>query len=160
MFQQKEFVMALPIRWRLLFLSSILFSSFVFATGQKAPVFPKKKITINKIVLEVEVAETAEQQSYGLMNRTSLAEGQGMMFVFSNSEIRSFWMKNTFIDLSIGYFDKDKVLFQVLDMKATTLLQKNFPSYVSRSPAQFALEVPKGWFNKHGVKIGDKFNWR
>lgn len=152
--------MALPIRWLLLFLSSILFSSFVFAAEQKTPVFPKKKIMINKTVLDVEVAETAEQQSYGLMNRTKLLDGQGMMFVFSNSEIRSFWMKNTFIDLSIGYFDKNKVLFQVLDMKATTILQKDFPSYVSRGPAQFALEVPKGWFDKHGVKIGDKFSWR
>ena len=78
--------MALPIKWLLLFLSCVLLSGHVYATEQKAPVFPKKKIAINKIVLEVEVAETVEQQSYGLMNRTQLLDNQGMMFVFMWAE--------------------------------------------------------------------------
>ena len=151
--------MVWPIRWLVLFLSTILLSNLIYAKTQ-SPVFSKKKIVINKVVLDVEVAETQEQHNYGLMNRDHLPENLGMMFVFKESEIRSFWMKNTFIDLSIGYFDQNKVLFQVLDMKATTILQKDFPSYVSRGPAQYALEVPKGWFNKHGVKVGDKFSWR
>ena len=127
---------------------------------EQAPHFTKKKIQINKTSLEVEVAETQEQHSYGLMFRNKLPENYGMMFVFESAQPRSFWMKNTFIDLSIGYFDENKVLFQIIDMKATNMMQKEFPSYESSAPAQFALEVPKGWFQKNGVKVGDKFNWR
>ena len=132
--------MVWPIRWLVLFLSTILLSNLIYAKTQ-SPVFSKKKIVINKVVLDVEVAETQEQHNYGLMNRDHLPENLGMMFVFKESEIRSFWMKNTFIDLSIGYFDQNKVLFQILDMKATNLAQKEFPSYSSSGPAQYALVV-------------------
>jgi uncharacterized protein len=136
-----------------------LASSLSIAETQ-SPTFAKKKIVIGKVNLDVEVAETYDQHSYGLMNRNKQPENLGMMFVFESAQPRSFWMKNTFIDLSIGYIDQNKVLFQILDMKATTLLQKDFPSYASSGPAQFALEVPKGWFQKHHVKVGDKFDWR
>lgn len=147
------------IKWPVLLLS--FFAFVLTAAGeQQKPHFPKKKIVIDKITLEVEVAETNSQLSYGLMYREKLSDDQGMLFVFGSPEIRSFWMKNTFIDLSIGYFDQNKTLFQIIDMKATNLMQKDFPSYVSSGPAQFALEVPKGWFGRRGVKIGDKFKWR
>lgn len=150
--------MALFTKWLVLSLNAFAFTT-VFAASQ-VPTYSKKKIVINKVVLDVEVAETHEQHNYGLMNRQKQPENLGMMFVFEKPEIRSFWMKNTFIDLSIGYFDQNRVLFQILDMKATSLMQKEFPSYVSSGPAQFALEVPKGWFHKHSIKPGDKFDWR
>lgn len=121
--------------------------------------FPTKKIKINGKVLTVEVAETHAQQQQGLMFREKLGTNAGMIFVFPGEEIRSFWMKNTFIDLSIGFFDKDKKLIDIQDMKATSMAQTNFPSYVSRAPAQYALEVNQGWFKKQGVKLGDKFSW-
>ena len=146
-------------RWLVICLSAFVFTSNALAETQ-APHFSKKKITIGKVKLDVEVAETQEQHNYGLMNRNKLPENLGMMFVFDNDEVRSFWMKNTFIDLSIGYFDKNKVLFQILDMQATSLMQQDLPSYVSSAPARFALEVPKGWFQKHSIKVGDKFVWR
>lgn len=151
--------MALFTKWLTLFLSIFFFARVTFA-GAQAPSFSQKKIVINKVVLKVEVAETHEQHNYGLMNRQKQPENLGMMFVFDEPEIRSFWMKNTFIDLSIGYFDQNRVLFQILDMKATSLMQKDIPSYVSSGPAQFALEVTKGWFQRHGIKPGDKFDWR
>jgi uncharacterized protein len=144
------------IKWLPLFLSTIILN-VSFSAQAKTPHFEKKKISIGTVTLEVEVAESPEQHSYGLMNRTKLPNNSGMLFVFDSEEPRFFWMKNTFIDLSIGYFDKNKVLTQIIDMKATNLMDKEFPSYPSKAPAQFALEVPKGWFKKHGIKIGDKF---
>ena len=146
-------------KWLVICLSIFVFTSSSFAEPQ-APKFSKKKITIGKVNLDVEVAETQEQHNYGLMNRSKLPDNLGMIFVFDTNEVRSFWMKNTFIDLSIGYFDQNKVLFQIIDMKATSLMQQDLPSYVSSGPAKFALEVPKGWFEKHGIKVGDKFVWR
>lgn len=151
------------IKWLGPHFSALVFSAALSATSlakEPGPTFPKKKIAINKVILEVEVASTPEQQSHGLMYRKQLPDTMGMIFVFQNSEIRSFWMKNTYIDLSIGYFDKNKVLFQIVDMKGTSVMQKDFPSYPSSGPALFALEVSKGWFNRKGIKLGDKFEWR
>ncbi len=153
--------MGLRTRCWALFLSTFVLTFSTYATNQSSrPVFTNKKIVINKIVLSVEVAESQEQQSYGLMYLTKLPKNSGMLFVFKSPEVRSFWMKNTYIDLSIGYFDQNKILFQITDMTAASLMQKNFPSYVSSGPALFALEVPKGWFNKNDIKLGDKFDWR
>ncbi len=113
------------IKWLVVLFSVLSISLPACAKKQSAEasapsMFEKKKIAINNIVIDVEIAETPEQHNQGLMNRDKLPENQGMLFVFQSPEIRSFWMKNTFIDLSIGYFDKNKVLFQVLDMKGTS----------------------------------------
>lgn len=108
--------------------------------------------TIKKI--KVELAETMAQHERGLMYRKSLGKDEGMLFVFDDQQIRSFWMKNTIIDLSIGYFNKDKKLIDIQEMKATSILQKDIPSYPSRGPAQYALEMPPKWFDKNNIKIG------
>ena len=121
--------------------------------------FSKKKIKIGKVVLNVEVAETDEQHQQGLMYREKLAPNAGMIFVFNDEEPRFFWMKNTYVDLSIGFFDKNRKLIDIQDMKATTVMQKEFPNYPSRGPAQYALEVSKGWFKKNGIREGAIFNW-
>ncbi len=104
--------------------------------------------------IKVELAETMDQHERGLMFRKSLSKDQGMLFVFEDQEIRSFWMKNTIIDLSIGYFNKDKKLIDVQEMKATSMLQKDIPSYPSRGPAQYALEMSPKWFDKNNIKVG------
>lgn len=145
--------MGLLIRW-LMILSLLLNTECAWTAD-----FPKKKIQINGKTITVEVAETPAQQQQGLMFREKLAANAGMIFVFPDEDIRSFWMKNTYIDLSIGYFDKNRKLIDIQDMKATSVAQTNFPSYVSRAPAQYALEMNQGWFKKQGVKLGDKFSW-
>lgn len=151
--------MAWPTQW-LITLTSFVFVNCAQGTEKAKVEFPKKKIAINKVILNVEVAETYEQQGHGLMYREKLPENYGMIFVFQDNTYRSFWMKNTYIDLSIGFFDESRKLFQILEMKASSVMQKDFPNYNSSAPAKYALEVPKGWFSKNKVKVGDKFEWR
>lgn len=112
-----------------------------------------------KIIL-VELAESNEQHEQGLMFRKKLKPNQGMLFVFSNEDIRNFWMKNTLIDLSIGYFNKDKKLIDIQEMKSvTSILQVDLPSYPSKLPAQFALEMDSHWFSKNNIKEGSVFKF-
>jgi uncharacterized membrane protein (UPF0127 family) len=119
--------------------------------------FRKQAIQVGKHPLLVEIAETPEQTSRGLMFRTELKDGEGMLFIFEREQILSFWMKNTFIPLSIGYFSEAGVLVDIQDMEPMkSLIQTEFTHYPSRKPAKFALEVPRGWFEKNKVKIGDK----
>ena len=115
--------------------------------------FEKGRLTLETHELNVEVASSPEQLAHGLMFRRSLAANEGMLFIFSTEEVRSFWMKNTFVDLSIGFFDKNKKLIDIQDMKAVGSIMEAPQSYTSRDPAMYALEVPLGWFRKHKIKI-------
>lgn len=138
---------------------SVLFIGILMAEMTlAAPKFKKSQIKIKNKTLQIELAETQEQHSYGLMNREHLAENTGMLFVFDAEEQRFFWMKNTFINLSIAYFDKNKKIIDIQDMKAaTSSLDENLPSYPSKGKAKYALEVNQGWFEKNNIKVGDSF---
>jgi uncharacterized membrane protein (UPF0127 family) len=85
------------------------------------------------------------------MFRTSLAEGRGMLFVFDRDQIMSFWMRNTRIPLSIAYIRSDGGILEIRDMRPLdeSLVRS------SRS-VRYALEVPQGWFDRVGVKAGDR----
>lgn len=132
-------------------------SSFAITETEKVE-FKKVEITLisGKTTKKItaELAETMDQHERGLMFRKSLRKDAGMLFVFEDQQIRSFWMKNTIIDLSIGYFNKDKKLIDIQEMKATSMLQRDIPTYPSRGPAQYALEMSPKWFDKNNIKTG------
>ena len=112
-------------------------------------------IKVGGVLAKVELADTPRKRNKGLMNRQSMAKGQGMLFVFKQEQKLNFWMKNTFIALSIGFFDSKKKLTEVIDMEPVlSLMQKQIPTYESKSPAQFALEMNRGWFKKNHIKKG------
>jgi uncharacterized membrane protein (UPF0127 family) len=97
-----------------------------------------------------EIARTDAQRERGLMWRRSLAEGEGMLFVFDRDRILSFWMKNTLIPLSIAYIAADGRILEIHDMEPRRLA----PVQSARS-ARYALEVNRGWFARMGIKAGD-----
>jgi uncharacterized membrane protein (UPF0127 family) len=100
----------------------------------------------------VELALTREQQARGLMYRTELAEGSGMLFVFEDDAERSFWMSNTPVSLDILYIRNDATIASIAS-NTTPYSEKKIPS---RGPARYVLEVPAGWSERHGVKPGDR----
>jgi uncharacterized membrane protein (UPF0127 family) len=106
-----------------------------------------------KVEVRVEVADDLAEQAKGLMYRTSLGENRGMLFVYPDERERSFWMKDTLIPLSIAFIDSERRIIDIQDMKP---LDDEPPSYVSAEPAQYALEVNQGFFEKRGVKVGDR----
>ena len=98
----------------------------------------------------VEVAKTPEERGYGLMGRKHLGKDEGMLFIFETEDRHGFWMKNTFIPLSIAFIDKNGRIVSITDMKPLTL-----DSYVPPQPILYALEMNKGWFSSRGIKVGD-----
>ena len=155
--------MGLHLKWLTAFCLSLSITTQVFAFKSdevKDVKFEMKKIALNRKTILVEMAETERQHEHGLMLRKSLAKDHGMLFVFKNEEILNFWMKNTLINLSIGYFDKNKTLIDIQEMKAmTSVMQQNFPTYPSRAPAMYALEMTEGWFEKNKVLTGAVFSF-
>jgi uncharacterized membrane protein (UPF0127 family) len=117
----------------------------------------KKEMTLGKEKLSVEIAQSEEEQEKGLMNRKVLPDGKGMLFIFKEEKPLHFWMKGTLIPLSIGYFSKDKILLETLDMEPASPMDQSPIIYSSKSPAMYALEVPKGWFKRKKIKLGNKF---
>ena len=146
--------MVWPLKIRnLVLLVSLLFSFQVFA-------FDKGRILIGKKKIKVEVAKTFKDRNQGMMMRTSWGQIEGMLFVFKEEKPRSFWMKNTFLPLSIGFFDKNKVLLEIYDLKPSkSMTQKTVDSVSSKKPATYVLEVPKGWFQKNSVDVGQGFKF-
>lgn len=134
-----------------------IFATFFVSAQSFALSFGKKQIQLANKTLVVEIAETNEQHQHGLMFREKLSEDEGMLFIFKEEEPRFFWMKNTLIDLSIGYFDKHGVLIDIQEMKSGKGIPTSaLPSYPSSKPAKYALEMRKGWFVKNRIKIGSK----
>lgn len=117
---------------------------------------PVKNLTIKKsdgteIVVKAEIAEKEEERNYGFMNRKKIPDGTGMLFVFEKDQILSFWMKNTPHPLSIAYVDSKGEIKNIYNMTPFSLAP-----ILSTVSVRYALEVPQGWFEKEGVKVGDK----
>ena len=70
-----------------------------------------------RVTFSVEIAETEKQRQRGLMFRKSLPAKAGMIFLFPSKTRGGFWMKNTFIPLSIAFYDGRGRILRILDMK-------------------------------------------
>jgi uncharacterized membrane protein (UPF0127 family) len=124
-------------------------ASTIFAMSAAAADLPTTTLTIGSHTLIAEVAVSPEQRALGLMNRFSLKPDHGMLFVFERAEPLAFWMKNTFIPLSIAFIAPDGRIVNIEDMKPQTE-----DSHWSMGPALYALEMRKGWFLEKGIGPG------
>ncbi len=133
-------------------LAALLLAAAPVAAAAPAVVeLPATTLTIGSQKLVAEVAATPEQRSVGLMYRFSLKPDHGMIFVFERPEPQAFWMKNTFIPLSIAFIGSDGRIVNIADMAP-----QNESRHWSAGPAQYALEMRKGWFAEHGIGSGDR----
>ena len=104
-----------------------------------------------RVEVEVEIADDYAERQRGLMERTELAENAGMLFVFDREQQLSFWMRNTLIPLSIAYIDAEEQIIYIQDMQPLDEI-----SHPSAEPAMYALEVNQGFFDEHGVGVGNE----
>lgn len=116
-------------------------------------------LRIGMVQLNVEIADTPQSRDQGLMGRSSIADGSGMLFVYEKPQTLCFWMKNTKIPLSIGFFDEHKVLRQIENMDPPPTPTSPLRLYKSITPMQYAIEVPQNWFNQNNISIGEKFTF-
>lgn len=152
------------------FLILLIFSSFLPAESKKNVSSQKvggksEKIQKNKtcklkildkfnrsIIINAEIVDTDFSRMKGLMYRKNLHKKSGMLFVFPYEKMLNFWMKNTYIPLSIAYIDKLGIINEIYHMKPLD----TSTTYPSKLPAKYALEVNKGWFSKNKITAGYK----
>ena len=125
----------------------------LFTLGASAAGLPTIKLDVAGKTVVAEVATTPDERSVGLMNRFSLQPDHGMVFVFEQPQPLGFWMKNTYIPLSVAFVDAQGTIINIADMQP-----HSEQTHCSARPALYALEMTRGWFAAKGVKTGDFVN--
>ncbi|MBH0239238.1 DUF192 domain-containing protein [Methylobrevis sp. L22] len=100
---------------------------------------------------EVELVDTPETRSVGLMYRRSLAPDRGMLFDMERTGEASFWMKDTYVSLDIIFIDIDG---RVVRIAADTTPLSERP-IMSGAPVRFVLELVAGTAAAIGLQPGD-----
>jgi uncharacterized protein len=108
-----------------------------------------------KLPLKVELADTPEAQSRGLMFRDQLGDDEGMLFPSKAPEPRSFWMKNTPLSLDIIFIGPDRRISNI----AANTVPYSLDSVPSQGFAIAVLELRAGRAAELGIVPGDKVSW-
>lgn len=137
------------------FLFLVVFFCFLLISCGRTNALPVKTLEIKlqngtSVTVEAEIADTEETRNHGFMERETIPDGTGMLFVFQKDQRLSFWMKNTPHPLSIAFIDSHGKIRDIFDMKPYSVA-----STISSVSCRYALEVPQGWFEKAGVTVGD-----
>lgn len=113
-----------------------------------------KKPTVQKnddfysSLITIEIADTIQTQTIGLMNRKELCEKCGMLFIFEKEEQQSFWMDNTLISLDMIFMDSGG---KIVTIHQNTKPLQRYPTYNSKLPAKYVLEVNAGFSQRNNL---------
>lgn len=126
-------------------LAASLLSAAVWAQA----VLPVIELSAGFHRIEAEVAATDRHRQTGLMNRQSMAQQRGMLFVFDQENTHCMWMRNTPLPLSVAFIDAEGAIINIEDMQPHTE-----DNHCARRPARYALEMNRGWFAQRGIVAG------
>lgn len=115
--------------------------------------FDRKKILVDNKTLEVEIANIPPQRALGLSFRDWIPENYGMLFVYEESNILEFWMKNTRIPLDLAFISEIGEIREIYPLNVGDL-----ETVKNKEPAKYALEVNQGWFKKNDIRIGHRIS--
>lgn len=149
----------------LLFIALISFSSCKETeskaiTTEKIAFTKEGELRIHKndsllVSLDIEFAETEYEVQTGLMYRDQMKEKQGMLFIFPDVRVHSFYMKNTEIPLDIIFIDENLTIASFQE-NAKPFDETGLSSLV---PIQYVLEVNAGLAEKWNLEVGDKISY-
>jgi len=126
-------------------------------TFEKIDDKPFAYIVVGKSIFCVEIANTPAKYYRGLSGRKHLSPGTGMLFIFSDECIRTFWMKDCYIPLDIAFISGDWKIVSIKTMTVWPDPQNQYQKqYSSDKPCKYALEVPAGELKNAGIRVGDK----
>ena len=127
-----------------------MFAALSLAAAADSPL-PRVELKAGPHRFDVEVATTPPQRAQGLMGRTHLADGTGMLFVFEEPNRHCFWMKDTALPLSVAFLADDGTVVGIADMQPQTT-----DLHCAKAPVRYALEVRQGGFGSRGIAPGGR----
>ena len=137
-------------------LFQILSIFLLLAACSKSDLKPVIIQTANgEVTYFVEVADTVDKMTQGLMYREHLKKDQGMIFVFNSTHPQpiAMWMKNTYIPLDMLFISKENVITGIAENTEPLSLKMIRPT---RASSIYVIEINAGEVKRHGIKIGDK----
>lgn len=108
------------------------------------------------VTIDIEIADTDSARTRGLMQRESLPDRSGMLFIFDRQETQSFWMANTPLALDIMFVNADS---QVVTVAKYTRPMSQV-SVTSTAPAKYVVETPAGFADRYGIIESDRITWQ
>ena len=113
--------------------------------------------------IDLELARTPQEHEVGLMYRESLPPDSGMLFIYQAPSREGYWMYHTLIPLSIAWIDQDGTIVDIQDMARlddpNDVREASLHVYTPAAPYWYALEVNQGWFEAHGVGVGQRMTF-
>jgi hypothetical protein len=106
------------------------------------------------VTVRLEVAADPDARTRGLMGRTEVPDGTGMVFLYPDDVSEAYWMKDTLVPLSIAFVAADGRVVSVAEMTPCTA--DPCPSYPPAGRYRYAVELAAGAFGAAGVGEGDK----
>ncbi|MGD8536219.1 MAG: DUF192 domain-containing protein [Candidatus Aminicenantes bacterium] len=141
---------------QLLFFSLILLQNLCTAQTQGKRFI--KMFFPDGYAITAELAVTDEERQLGLMHRKKINPDQGMLLVFERANFHSIWMKNMKIPLDILWLDKEKRIVHI-ERDVPPCKEDPCPTYTSRFPAMYVLELKAGSVNEHKLKMYDRIDF-
>ena len=114
------------------------------------------KVIIKDAVVWVGLARTSEEKSRGLSGRESLAEDEGLLFVFDKKDFHSFWMKDMNFPLDIIWIADNKIVGIVHNALVSDNINGGIPAFLSPEPVNYVLEVNAGFCEKNYIQVNDE----
>lgn len=132
---------------------------FLFSFKVWTPSVQTLKVRIGEHTILVEVADSAEERSTGLSGRDGLEEGRGMIFLFPESAVQRFWMKEMKFPIDIIWVRDGRVVGfeEDVPVPAAGVSESELPVYFSPEAVDMVLEVSAGTVYSLGIQVGDKF---
>jgi hypothetical protein len=116
------------------------------------PGYKTETIVIDGEDIHVAIADTPALQELGLGNRNGLPDGEGMLFVFTTDSEEAFWMKDMHFSIDMIWISvQGNIVYLAQDISPDTYPE----NFVPTSPARYVLELPAGYAQAHGFKVGD-----
>ena len=120
--------------------------------GEPGPFRFGASVRIDGHIFLSEVADEVDEQQVGLMHRTELAPNGGMLFLWDDVQVRSFYMKDTLIPLDLIAIKDGRVV-----SVATMVPCEQTPCVNTRTAeAEAAIEINGGRASKLGIDVGDR----
>lgn len=158
--------MVLERTWKLLLAVAVLalIGALVLAIGLVTPPWTEDRAEVRVLegdtgeelaVVDVEVADTPAERYTGLSDHESLPSGEGMLFVHSSEDERTYVMRDMDFDIDIVFADADGEITTIEHARAPEPGEDGEDLQYT-GHAQYVLEVPRGYANETGMDVGDE----
>lgn len=140
---------------------------FIFSTRaqpqQSSEVMPSPTVairiatvTIQNKTFTIEIADSPTERAKGLSQRSSLDKDVGLLFIFENEGMHTFWMKDTLIPLDMIFINNNRVTTIHKNVQPQPNVSENqLHRYAPTEPVTFVLEINGGLSEVHGFRVGD-----